>query len=1664
MSAELSESWSDVRLNTDKLDRDIRKVTQRLQRAVRDWERKLRVEAELDLDTDRFERDLREVQAQVAKVRETIEANAVQMRVELDADQAKAAAAAAGEQIDRSVGDATTRVTAELDLDQFNAEWAALQARLHRLENTDITVDFDDDSLRSMRSRLDDLRADFDRILTAAPLDIDIDDDAFIERVANLAESIDAIELDVTGDTSGVDAEIEKARRRHSKTPVHIPIGGDDDPLQRTLKAVEARMRAMERTVRDIPLDVNARRALDNAARARAQIQSVWADTIHTDIDVNDVEARAKLAALTGRLAKLDHQTANIKVDVDGHLVSIAQLGAVEAARIAAGGKVEVKVDVDTARLSRITSTLGRATSFLGRSLLLNMGRLPRFGRSLQRTSIVATRALSGVGEMASNTLQAVGNAASKLGSKVADMASSVGDVAAKMAPKAAIILTIVTLIGGALALITGPALAAIGGIVGALLAMVAAAGAAAAAVGGLSALALMFDKGALDTAKNYLEAFKDDLVAAFEPVTDLIVTRILPAFMELGQRIIPIAAELADDFIVPIADSVLNLIDRLVPVIQQITGPMARGLASIIDTISRFAPTFGEISMAIGPPLTDALNAILEVLFTLGDVFKDDIGSAFQVIADLFREMQPMLTGFEGSLTPFIQLLADMVLTFVEAGSILGEMFGPQLSEAFRSLAANSDVFLDVLVWMGTSVTYLIIGFSELVGWVASLREAVAHGLGTVVQGVLGMLGSAVRGIGGVIANVADGILSVIEGIASAGSHLPDFLGGDVFQSVQVGVRGARDGIAAFRATTTAAGDSVENLGRMIGGASRFAADFSSVLRGMDMDALEEGRLSAESLGLEMESLNERFKTGKLSVEDYSAATDALVRSLEINRGKLNEQQKSLHGAMKAWEDFHTAILPGAEEPLPGMGAMETWQAVMNKTVPSLAEFINEDNKSVVKAINDRGKLLSDGLKASRDLVKLASKHNAPELADLLGDLTPDQIARAMGELKGMSGKQIRELNELVKDQMLAGNPTIEAAIDERGRVMEAAFNRVARTEFLQLAGFDPLAEWLEGLDDEAFAAAWRDLERAGEKGIRDLNKTIVEQNEKYGKLSHDEMARFGGKLGDSFGKGVSDNKPDIARLLGAGGADATGGGSAAVSDQFAPVISQAQTAGEKSAASFTDGLSTNLGDIDTSGVVAQVSGLVTELARYGTVAGTAFTSALNQALGGVGNDPATAQDPLVARFGRKSGVSATLFADVIDEVQTAAQTLLTEGLKAGAKFVDGLMLGVTAAVPLFVFRFAAVAANLAATAAVAFQAGGTRSGQVFTVAAGVAIMASSFVLAAMANLIGAQVGAQFSAGILPPVLAVGPLVAALLSASLLTALPVAAANGSLLGQVWSMAVVGFLAAVGTKVVVGTVINLVAAVARTARMWATTGTRLGVAFTQAAATAITRQTARIVAAARRAGTQAGTGFGSAAATAIRRVTSAITSAAASAGSAAGARFSAAARSGIGGLGPVFLAALNRAFAGLTAVSFRRGYDVGDAFGDGLARGMLDSLERTRRTAEIMANMIARTVRDALEIRSPSKVMAALGEAAGAGLADGLVAALPRVRGASAGLAAALPAQVAAAHERAVTYQRSTTTIDRSDRSTHTNHITMPTTDPFTAIRLMDRRVRRKNR
>ena len=58
----------------------------------------------------------------------------------------------------------------------------------------------------------------------------------------------------------------------------------------------------------------------------------------------------------------------------------------------------------------------------------------------------------------------------------------------------------------------------------------------------------------------------------------------------------------------------------------------------------------------------------------------------------------------------------------------------------------------------------------------------------------------------------------------------------------------------------------------------------------------------------------------------------------------------------------------------------------------------------------------------------------------------------------------------------------------------------------------------------------------------------------------------------------------------------------------------------------------------------------------------------------------------------------------------------------------------------------------------------------------------------------------------------------------------------------------------------------------------------------------------------------------------------------------------------------------------------------------------------------------------------------------------------------------AVVGKVAAAHERAVTYQRSTTTIDRSDRSTHTNHITMPTTDPFTAIRLMDRRVRRKNR
>lgn len=782
-----------------------------------------------------------------------------------------------------------------------------------------------------------------------------------------------------------------------------------------------------------------------------------------------------------------------IRIRTDGVRRTLADFAKIVLAKVAVARDIDINVDVD--RRGRVTSFFANLRRVVGTTFATLAGPatrgVSRFASfALDSLSTVASSiggVFQSVASGISNSLSTAREALNGFQQQFADVLQGLGKVAGP-AFTAALVATLVVGILGVIPLIVGPLLAGIGALVGAAVAFLAASAISVIGAAVLPAVAVFLNQDAKDKIGALVGELGETLQDEFESVTLFITDVIAPRFAAAFNDLIPVAARAADDFIIPIANSLLGTVGLLEESITNLAGPIGEGIASVLDTLNRFIPTFDDISLAIGPPITDTLNALLEAVFILADVFKGDIASGFQIIADLLREITPGLASFSGFLTPTLQLLGAIIAGIVEAGQRIADQFGDQLAEDFRTIASNAEIWIAAMTGGAQIIVTIISIFARLTEAASDFYEGFQRFFGNALGFVGRAFAAIVRVIGGAIATIielfGDGIRSVVDTAAAIPGA--ERLFGGQFDAARDALD-ALDGVAQnVRGTANDLGDSFNFAGSGMQVALNVSADLASQLRNETRKAMEEGRLSAQSLELEIGALTDRMADGLITTEDYNSQLGELVASSR-------EVSDAFPTASSALRDF----IKGTED---GTRRASEFLDDFRRELPTAADFvttagqdpaaaIEQQTINILDAIRQRGEQVKQAQENAQRLLAIDAAGFDP-LADFLADLDPATLTQALDQLGATGSEAMRNANAAIEEQTRQGTVSIQELLEARGDAIRIEGEKVARLTALEAAGLTDLAKELAGLDPATFKATIEQLFAGGLDAVAAANE----------------------------------------------------------------------------------------------------------------------------------------------------------------------------------------------------------------------------------------------------------------------------------------------------------------------------------------------------------------------------------------------------------------------------------------------------------------------------------------------------------------------------------------------------------------------------------------------
>lgn len=860
----------------------------------------------------------------------------------------------------------------------------------------------------------------------------------------------------------------------------------------------------------------------------------------------------------------------DIRVRVGGVPRAIADLVKVRAAAAAAGRDVDINVDVDR-RGNFLTRGLARAAAGFVQLASIGVEALGRVGGAVLKLGAGAVDGLGTAFEKVRNTISGtLQSVVALVGEKLGAISKAVGPVGqaiiaavtAAAAPVAFATLT-TTIVGGITAL-AGPVIAALGGLVGGAIAFLATSALVGLGAAVLPGLAIVLGP-AKDQIVAQLQPLKAQLLDAFAPTTDLIVNRIVPAFASVASQILPVVAGVSESFITPIADSLLQLATNpaLTEAFTRLAAPIGEGIASIITTFDRIVPIFTEITAAIGPPITAAVNAILEGVALLGFAFRDDIAGAIQVIADLFDRLTPVLGAFGPILEPITRLLAGIIELFANAslqveaqvgpiGDVLDRLTArlPELQDGFAAAGVLAVKIADGLIAAVPIFNFLLQAATAFAGLLAIVVGGFTLAFSPVIKAVLGfielVLGAAARLSSGIIAPIADflGADGVADQLRS---------GAEAFDQFRTNIEGARQGVDNLGGQLASTG--VELLGAAFASdqysdaANRMADSSEAAAKQQELltaqmrrgeitvaqwaDEVGLGAVPAvQLLGSVVDDLNKRIDEGALSLGNFAkeatrnlpSAAD-FVEDVEQESGRAaartqqdlersqRDQQRRLRdlerqtrrdeqSIQRAAEDYQQAIKDAAElrQEAP---EKYTWGAFNFNQV--LKKDSDERQRAYEEQIRDAERAIQDRAQALED-AQLQREDNLIALSDAREDIANDIADRALGP----DGEAQEEIQRRAFD--------IRWRISEAYKQIEAEAFKANTLADLRLKGpeFSEFADFLDDLDPEQFRQAVEQFGGAGTAAFEAQAREFSAVAEKNGTIFKTAIAATANALAE--------------------------------------------------------------------------------------------------------------------------------------------------------------------------------------------------------------------------------------------------------------------------------------------------------------------------------------------------------------------------------------------------------------------------------------------------------------------------------------------------------------------------------------------------------------------
>lgn len=824
--------------------------------------------------------------------------------------------------------------------------------------------------------------------------------------------------------------------------------------------------------------------------------------------------------ARPGALPSLD-RTAEVEVKVTGERKLFSTFAKILVQKIAVGRDIDINVDVDRrGGLKRGVATAGRLASTIASgigsglstaaSALSTVGEIgSAVGKQVQGAFSGATDQLASFAQTAGKAAGAVSSAAGPIGSAVAGIASSLA------------LPALVTVVVGAVAALAGPVIAAVGGLIGGAIAFLGASAVAGLAAAGLPLAAVLLGP-AKDELKKLLEPLKAQLLDSFAPTTDLIVNRIAPAFAGVAAALIPQVAKVSEGFITPIADSLFNLFasPALADAITRLSIPMAEGLASIIDTFAKYVPQFTDIALTIGPPITDAVNSILEVLFTLGSVFADDIAGGFRVISDLFDNIRPTLAGLGPILEPILGLLAALIQAFVDAGAGVEAKMGP-IGDVIDEIAAAVPKAVPGLIALGQLFVQLL-GYLPRI--VASLGVFAALVTGTFA-GITGAAYVLVNGLTVVFKFFGFFIDQTLNLWARAAGGLAGLADALSFDGVAESLRGQSAEIDGLREGVRELGNDGFALGDRLYGAANGFGEMTDTALGLG-GALDPVKDKAKESAAAVRELDAELRTGKIGFAEYASAVgtvdqagiafagviDGLVKRAGEGAFAISSFADDVKQELSTAADFVETIT--VKDPVGQFREDRDRQREMqnlDRQATRDAEQIGRNAEDYQRAIADAAELRAEAPKA---YTFGARNFNAALFADAAerqkeydervqdAQRNIEDRARALDDAR----RQAEDSRIAVEDaryDALFGEPKdievqvidIRAALEKAGRDIADTTSKTLTLIQIRNMGleFDPLADFLEGLDPEQFRQA---IEQLGGVQSEAFRQAAIERN----------------------------------------------------------------------------------------------------------------------------------------------------------------------------------------------------------------------------------------------------------------------------------------------------------------------------------------------------------------------------------------------------------------------------------------------------------------------------------------------------------------------------------------------------------------------------------------